>query len=464
VVARAEGFAQWRGEVPVNAGELAALDVNPSAEARLTGHVLDGRGSPVANASVQLEGRDGRLDPGYTTGADGSFCLAGLAAGTIHVTANADAKGNASTTLTAQSGDELTWDAVLGLGLALRGRVLDEDGMPLARWRADIEEELRVSSPDRGSVLTDGDGRFVIVGLHDRPHRVELRAPGEAGTFASTIVGLIRPGEEEQVFRVATRDLPSVRVLGCVVDEHGDPCGPAELQPRLLEQYVSPLCKSDAAGRFDLGPFPPGSFVLCVRAPGHPELVLGPRTLAAGESWDCGEVVVRPAGVLVVRVARPPGTESLQPWFRVFQGAFDRMKVEPAGELWRCDALAPGSMRLKMSGNGVAAALVPFEIRAGETTELELPVRPGVLREIRVTVNSEIGARRPRVRLTNAAGELVVDEDMWSRLPREFQYQSWFAPSTYRVEIELADGPRAEAELVVAAGVPEAEPLVLTLP
>jgi len=464
VAVRAEGLARWRGEVAVSAGERATLDASLLAEARLTGRVLDGSGAPVALAHVQLQNAFGRLDPSCTTAADGAFCLAGLAPGPLRVVASAREKGNASTTLTAQAGDELTWDAVVGLGLVLRGRVLDAGGGALARWRVELQDELQLDPPDHGSARTDAEGRFTIVGLHERPHRVMLRAPGEAGTFASTVLGGIRPTADEQLFRVADKDVPSVHVRGLVADELGNVPAPLELELQSLDLGLSREMPVDEQGRFALGPFAPGSYVLRVRAQGRPEHVLGPRRLAAGESWDCGAITVRAAGVLVVRVPRAPGTESLQPWFRILQGSFDRMKLEPAGELWRCDALAPGSMRLKMSGGGVAAALVPFEIRAGETTELELPLRPGLHREIRVTLGSDPGARRPRIRLTNAAGELVVDEDMWARLPGEFQEQSWFAPGTYRVELELEGGPRAEAELVVAAGVPEAEPLVLTLP
>ena len=69
------------------------------------------------------------------TRAGGGYEFHNLPAGTIVVSAR-DKHGNvASRTFEARPGDHLEWDPVLTGDLAIRGRLLDDAGRPLASWR-----------------------------------------------------------------------------------------------------------------------------------------------------------------------------------------------------------------------------------------------------------------------------------------------------------------------------------------
>ena len=184
----------------------------------------------------------------------------------------------------------------------------------------------------------------------------------------------------------------------------------------------------------------------------------------ANETWDLGTVVLEPAGSLVVQALRAPGAEALEPWFRVHRasddGRFELGPVEAAGAGWRREALAPGRYVLEVAGNGVASANVPFELHAGEERVLEVPLHPGLRREVHVRTGAE-HVTRLHLRVLDADGELVLEDELWPRLPGEYRSYSSFEPGLYRVVAELPDGPHGEAELRV--GPDEPLPLVLEL-
>lgn len=454
---RAEGYAVSRSEIVLDASGPAAVEVMLEREARVRGRVLDEHGAPVPNAWLGLRGRHGVLDPTCTSAADGAYVLAGLAPGQNTLHARKSGGGSAQATFELGEGEERGWDAVVGLGLTLAGLVLDEGGAPLAGWNIDVAGELRSENPSYGSARTDAEGRFLVKSLADGPYRLTLEAP--RSPFAVLELGGLRAGGAECVIRVPTDRRPSVRVRGTVADTGG--VVPENLALELAGSNIGLPCEVDATGRFELGPLVPGSYVLRVRAQGHVEHVLGPHRLAPEEIWDLGRVVLEPAGSLVVRALRPEGA-ALAAWFRVRRvgddGSFDLGPVEAEGGSWRRAALAPGRYALEVAGNGVASARVPFELRAGEERVLDIPLRAGLVREIRVQTSAELGVTRVPLRVLDAAGELVVEEELYPLAPGVYRCSPAFAPGLYRVEAELPDGTRA-AELRV--GPDESLPLVL---
>jgi RNA polymerase sigma factor (sigma-70 family) len=458
---RAEGCALWRSEVALDAAVPTAVEATLEPEASLFGRVLDEHEAPVLTASLQLLGGYGLLDPTCTTGPDGVYRLAGLASGSQVARVQKYAGGSAQATFELAAGEERAWDPVVGLGLTLSGRVLDESGAPLSGWSIDLIGRLRTGNPSFGNARTDAEGRFLVKSLEDVPYHLTLEGPGSSVPVLER--GVLRPDGAELQLRVPASRMPSARVRGSVVDASG--AVPANLALELATASFGLPSEIDAEGRFELGPFVPGLYTLRVRAQGHVEHVLGPRRLAADETWDLGTIVLESPGSLAVSALRAPGTEALEPWFRVHRasddGCFELGPVEAAGAGWRREALAPGPYVLEVAGNGVASALVPFELHAGEALALEVPLRQGLRREVHVRTSAELGATRVRLRVLDAGGEILVEDELWPRAPGDYRSYSSFEPGLYRVVAELPDGPRAEAELRIAPD--EYLPLVLEL-
>lgn len=459
---RAAGFGAWRGEVEVVEQRTRIQDVELQPGVTLVGRLTLPDGAP-ARGSVEIEGELDALSTGANADAEGRFRLEGLEAGELDVRATGRrGLGRARTTLRGAPGETLTWDACLSLGGAIRGRVFDESGAPLARWRVLAQDDPPVRDDhDYAQVETDAEGRFALQGLHDRPHRVEASPPEHLNIPVATVKG-IHPEREELVLCIEAAQLPTVHVVGSVVDVLGQPVGDAQLALG-KKAGTGLLFYPEPSGDFDIGPLPPGAWALIVSSPSHvdcPRLVLGPRELAPDEVWDCGTIVLAPGGTVFVAAAVGELGADAEPEFRVLrEGVFPR-PLEREGAGWRSGPLQDGAYRLQVRGRGVAATQLPFEIRNGETTRLEVALHPGPRVEIRVGAPAAGEGAQPTLRITRG-DELVLEDQIWLREdaggyahPGDYGTEVSLAPGRYRVEAWLEDGPRTAAELQVEAGEP----------
>src|SRR6185436_317611 len=96
-----------------------------------------------------------------TTGPDGHFRLAGLSAGELELVASANSSGEARTRFQAASGARLEWNAWLGKGLTLRGRVersgRETGTLDLQAW---VVREGRREHVQEAYALEDGRFEF----------------------------------------------------------------------------------------------------------------------------------------------------------------------------------------------------------------------------------------------------------------------------------------------------------------
>jgi hypothetical protein len=114
-------------------------------------------------------------------------------------------------------------------------------------------------------------------------------------TFPLVIRTDVRPGPEELVLAVDPAQLPSVRLVGVVVDVQGNGRAGITVAPSWVSAagvHGSPLVTTDEYGGFDVGPYPPGTWSVVVRGGETGQLRLGPVELGPGETHDFGDVVV----------------------------------------------------------------------------------------------------------------------------------------------------------------------------
>jgi hypothetical protein len=294
VAVRAVGFGARRAEVEIVADVTQVHDVRLAPGVTVVGRITQADGTPATRASVEVGGYDVLRSEAHVD-RDVRYRLEGLEAGELVLVVSSVYQGDRRVTVHGEPGETVVCDIVLVPGGSICGRVLDERGAPLAGWQLYTQDEPSVAEDhDSAGAETDAEGRFELRDLHDRTHRVFVRHP-EHLRFPALEVSGVRPGDDELVLTVADAQWPSVFVQGRVVDVLGAPLSTARIAiGRDLAGRMHGI-SVDAQGEFHIGPLPSGTWCLRVHsgALGSAQVVLGPRTLAPDETWDCGDVVVR---------------------------------------------------------------------------------------------------------------------------------------------------------------------------
>ncbi len=202
--------------------ELPTIKIELARGAGIAGRVLDEQGTPIAGAAVTarltsplalvfdrfdkasyaraLRDSDYRRR-GVVSGPDGAYAIGGLPAGTYKVCATKPGRLPAEAREVRVAGQEVAQGVVFALakGLAVRGRVVDKAGAPIAG--------ATVAASDV-EARTDADGFFELAGFPKaQKEPVEVCAQG----FARDRVELSVPGENA---RITLHRLASV--AGCV--------------------------------------------------------------------------------------------------------------------------------------------------------------------------------------------------------------------------------------------------------
>lgn len=249
------------------------------AGAAVSGRVLDEAGKPVAAARVRYSGAsdwsmqaDDRRDT-VTSGADGTYRIEALPAGSFRVVASGGDYASASSALVTLDGvhEKSGVDVVLPKGAVVKGRVVDQSKQPVASARVRIGvagRNMMIADAPR-QAFSDSKGEFEIRGL---PRR-ELAAVAIAETGASPNAKIdTTSGDVKELTLVL--DLNGT-IAGVVVDDKGEPlegvqvsAGPnfrgggnrGDMANWRLRGFPEEL--TDSAGRFTLTGLAPGSYVV----------------------------------------------------------------------------------------------------------------------------------------------------------------------------------------------------------
>ncbi|MEZ5963767.1 MAG: sigma-70 family RNA polymerase sigma factor [Planctomycetota bacterium] len=374
-------LAPWQDTFDVAAGERREVTVHLQPGVMLSGKVRDAGGNGVAGASVRIGEWLSPVSQQRTTDATGTFAFTGLPVGELTAAVDHDL-GRATTTLQGSPGQALRWDPVLSAGLVLRGRVVGDDGRPIARahLRARVEPGHESSTHWSSHATSGEDGRFRLENCAaGTPIRIEVRRH----SMCEMVLRAVVPSDDELTVRMPS--IAWVRVRGVAVGVDGKPC------PNVEIQVLQPGAGGDletldpATGAFDVGPYPPGELRLALKTSGLAPIRLR-RDVAPGETWDLGTVAFAHGGTLVVEVAADDAAvaeavDGATATIADDQGAYvdfvrfqDRRAI---GGPW-----AAGDYVLQVVGKGIAAVRRPFAIRVDEVTKLELTARGGVATEV----------------------------------------------------------------------------------
>ena len=457
ITVRTMGFAPWHGTVEVREGVLSELDVQLVEGVDVHGIASDGQGNAARRVEVSVQS-NGRLEQMVIAGDDGSYRLPDLEPGTFEIYANGDERGRAQATLSGEPGDSIEWNFQLA-SLQLAGRVTDEEGTPLEGWTLRLQS-TSFENHHFAFATTDAEGRFLFEGCQDRDYGIDVEAAGSR--FASLSVKDVHPPADDLLLRVPLDRVPSVRIVGTVLDADRKPAKTASLGVSSWRFTNSPIVHVDENGRFEFGPLPPGKWSVSVRTPDRPSFRTESRDLAADEIWDVGTIHIDDEGSfranLVRDAAAPDGAPSVS---LRHEGGYTRDLMQVDGdEVW-ADALAPGNYTLIVEGEGFAATLHRFEIQNGEQTTFDLALRTGVESRLRADVGED--AKLVHVAVIGQDNQHVIDQ--WLRPGDEhaIDHTMWLEPGTYRVVLETPEGRESEGALEVTANPPEAPTLQLDL-
>lgn len=435
-------LAPWRGEVEVQAGLTVTQRVELGPGAVLRGHVVEGTGKPVARAEIEV-GDWGDIDHFRgVSNAEGGFELRGLPVGEVVVRAEHGDHGKARVTVPTTATDVATCTLTLSRGLELTGRVVDQDGQPIA---AATIECMAEDPQDNWVVIahSDAQGRFVAA---NRPEQGKVILTANASGYQERMLRGLDPSKEAEL-RLQRLQPATVRITGRVVDPEGRPVANAGAYAFCQSVRSGPNHDfTDNDGRFELGPLAPGDWALHVSAAGHPDFRSDTRSLAADFAWDLGTITLQRGGTARLRLMGEPIDDTR--FFVVDAARTQTFGVVTTADGKHTEALAAGDYFLLIQGPKVAATAVPFTIRVGEETVVDAALERAHPQTFRV--EAPAGAATDTVKLLLFRGETFVGRTWVDGTSKEPSGAIGLAPGTYRTIGEVGMW-RGSATFVVGA-------------
>ncbi|HEY8145317.1 MAG TPA: carboxypeptidase regulatory-like domain-containing protein, partial [Kofleriaceae bacterium] len=357
--------------------EPADVIIRLAAGASLAGVVVDTAGAAASGAEVRLTvvGGDGPVgERTATSDGSGAFRFEHLAPGTATLEARGDGGVSPPLAVKLPDGSDRTGvRLVLAAAASIKGRVVDGKGTPVAGATVMATPAKSKIKPPR--IVSGADGGFVLEGLAaGTKHVVQARQEGFANAFARNIVP---PAEGVELVMQAAGG-----IRGVVKGAGGAPVSSFQVQ---VERFVeadgmvrpgrATARGSAKDGRFELDLVEPGQYDLVVTADGFAPF-RPPRVAVPPEGWAEIEVELSAGARVTGRVLSEglpvAGARIGVPAAYVGPAVFS----DAQGRFTMVD-VAPGKRSITASKAGLASASRELEVRAGQTSDVELTLAPG---------------------------------------------------------------------------------------
>ncbi|HVS20010.1 MAG TPA: carboxypeptidase-like regulatory domain-containing protein, partial [Planctomycetota bacterium] len=318
VVAEADGHLDARKELTLVAGETRGdLRFELSLGNAIAGHLRWPDGTPAVDIEVEAQfdaanlGGMGAFNAmrgprgDATTDATGAFRITGLGKGPFTVRAESERDG-ATWNVRRDAVAPQTLDLELELEetLAIAGRVVDDTGAPLAKFRVRASEKTGGMIPGLGGAqvsdsFEDEAGVFRLEGLSDRTWLVRAQAEGhgQGDALEIALTGAPREGLVLTLPRAAS-------VQGVVVTPEGRALAGAEVTLKfeladlatMGERGAAAAATSATDGTFLLEGLTPGALSLVASAAGFAESGPAPVDLQAAQVLEDVRLTLRMGG------------------------------------------------------------------------------------------------------------------------------------------------------------------------
>jgi hypothetical protein len=319
----------------------------------------------------------------------------------------------------------VTCALTLSNGVAVRGRVVDENGAPVGSANVLCATEGGPAGRPR-SVWTDGEGRFVFAECEPGRH-FTVHAVDNDGRESRQHTG-VAPGGEPLELRLLRSDAPRARIVGRLLRPDGGGALGESVDIWRTDPQQNRGAKITAADGSFAVEVVAGAWWLRVMVRGHPWIVVPARELQPGETWNVGDLQLTEGGTVVVE----DGGEKIS--YLVYDKA-DRFvcgvyaRTPPP----RSDLIAPGDYVLLARAEGRASRAFPFSIAAGEETRLEVALVDGVRQRFRF--GSATGVEPPRYIPFDVRqdGRVVMHDAGSGRVGNPPVAAIWLAPGSYEL-------------------------------
>ena len=446
----APGLSRHREELTLLPGSKHDIRIHMLPGVTVHGVIRTSNGAPIANASVTTS-RGTNLSRWARTNADGTYTIVGAASGELPIQVECGSFDTKTETLHAVAGQTLRWDPVLASsGIALRGRVLDADGLPAADVTVQASQSLRHAGHWHRTGKARPDGRFE---LHNCTPGIPLYLSVQSRQRPSVRVDAVLPEAGEHIIRVP--DPVTVRIRGILLDDHGKPLPNVEIWAALRGHGSQRTTNDLETGAFALELQRAGDYMVWIRPPGFAPFRTKYRPLVDQDSWDLGELRMTRGGT--VQVAFVGDHIAFADRYLPINGqnGDNGHGVQIVDGTGIAGPLAPGDYQLHLEGADVVSEIVSFRIRDGVQTQLDVAVRRGTPTVLQV--EGRPGSHPPLsalVTVTNDAGTVVLRREPSRREGEALTLQTMLLPGKYRVEASTAadevPGRVASMELIVA--------------
>ncbi|MBI3817369.1 MAG: sigma-70 family RNA polymerase sigma factor [Planctomycetes bacterium] len=421
IIARIDGFAPFQSIVDVPTTGIANLDILFQPGVAVAGVVTDSEGKPAKAVGFTFGGW-GDFDRYETrSGADGHYILRDLPPGEIKINADHDTLGSANITLTGAPGAELTWDAMLSLGLSISGRVVDENASPLKEALVEIFAMEKTKSDHSGGMFwTDAEGKFKIAKLENVEHQVRVRGP--EGSHGSLVLNKIKPGGPALQITL-TEGAADCAIIGTLLGPNDQPVAGAQISAWRVGEQTSPIDFADPkTGTFKLSPYIPGQYRLTFFAKGFPSTTLPLHRVKHGETWDVGIVKLQNGGRIRVAFSQEAGAGAPEFTLVDSNGWYTRPALEvvrdPAGDYAHStESIAPGSYYINMHGKGVSVLSTPVVVSSDAETAVSIVAKAGAERTVKLKMRKpaeDASNQSPlSFEIRSKSGELILKTQAW---------------------------------------------------
>lgn len=389
----------------------------------LSGKVVDTLGEqPVARAAVLL--RAGYQDARAVSDDGGLFRLSGLSPGGGELIVEAEGFGRERVAIqSVAEGGEIV--VRLKPQRVLHVRVVSDGGSPVAGAIVEVLDEAR---QDFRSLVSDGEGRVEVKGVHFDAERLDLRLTHP--DYVSS-VGFDRELRTPADKAESTHELVVMRagqVTGRVVDAMNRPLHGARVVTGEAEDTASPREWSDSEGRFSISGVPRGKVVVTVHLVDYAP-TLRVVEVRAGEAAEVDMVMESGAtvtGVVETDTGEPlRGVEVVTGEWRGFRTLGLRAMTDHEGRFTMLNAPRD---EFDISLARTRGAPPPLRVRGGDEKIVALVVPVSALVEEKAWEPLPTGAAAPEFTLRMLDGATVRRSDLAGKTVLLDFWATWCAP------------------------------------
>jgi RNA polymerase sigma factor (sigma-70 family) len=457
IFATARGCPVWEGQVKIEAGRTAFVEIRLERSARIEGRLLGFDGAPVAGARIRAskEERGGWFNDMFppsksVSDAQGRFTLDWVRPGSCEINAEDFQRpeiGRAHASVTCSAGETTVCDLRLERGNTISGRVQDKSGSPLAGWGVYSETASLMRQWYPRNAKSAADGSFTLLNLGDGEHNLAVRGPDLGPPRARAFK--VATGTKDVVLIVADADVQQGTLRARIVDSSG----------HTLEDVKLTLWRTGANEGHFLD-FDTRTGALEARAqPGLYRIEVGRGglmlsssaefTLEESKVTELGDLTFGPSGRVEVRITGLPG-DVVRPdlsLLSVERWAGSRLELQDG--VWRAGDLAAGRWVVSAGGKGFCLRGGEFEIVSGTTVQLEMHAEPAVPVELSFT---NPGAGDVTITARDGQGQLLCCQRVGLvQRERASRFAIYLPAGQASVEVRTLEGLVGKVEIDVNA-------------